>query len=169
MDRVLLLSPLYEPMMTITWRKAICLVTLGKVEIIEEYDRNVRSTSIVIRLPSVVRLINRFRRQRKHVRYSKTNVFARDRWTCQYCGQRKSSDQLTQDHVIPRSRGGKTCWENVVTSCIECNTRKGNRTPEQARMTLRARPYRPDWVPMFVMHLNKEAPDAWKVYCYLSD
>jgi len=170
MDRTLLLSPLYEPMTTISWRKAIVLLTLGKVEIIEEYDdREVRSTSVVIKLPSVVRLIQRFRRQRKHVRYSKLNVFARDRWTCQYCGRRKPIAELTQDHVVPRAQGGKTCWENVVTSCIECNTHKANRTPEQARMTLRSRPHRPDWVPMFMVHVGRDAPDAWKIYCYLTE
>jgi len=167
MERTLLLNPMYEPMTTISWRKAIVLLTLGKVEVIEEYARDVRSTSIVLKLPSVVRLINRFRRQRKHVRYSKQNVFARDRWTCQYCGERKPVSQLTQDHVIPRSHGGKTCWENVVTCCIECNSLKANRTPEEAKMTLRSRPFRPDWVPMFMVQIGRDAPDAWKLYCYI--
>jgi 5-methylcytosine-specific restriction endonuclease McrA len=169
-ERTLLLSPMYEPMTTISWRKAITLLTLGKVEVVEEYSgRSVRSTSIVFRLPSVVRLLNRFRRQRPHVRYSKQNVFARDRWTCQYCGQRRPVSELTVDHVVPRALGGKTAWDNVVTSCMACNSQKANRTPEQARMTLRARPHRPDWVPMMVLRLGGNAPDAWKIYCYFTE
>jgi 5-methylcytosine-specific restriction endonuclease McrA len=153
-------------MATISWRKAIILLTLGKVEVIEAYERHVRSTSVVFKLPCVVRLVTRFRRFQRQVRYSKQNIFARDRWTCQYCGQRRSIDELTQDHVIPRSRGGRTCWENVVTCCVDCNTRKANRTPEQAGMRLRYRPQRPSWLPMFVLHLGKDPPEAWKDYCF---
>jgi len=166
MDRTLLLSPAFEPMTTITWRKAITLLTLGKVEVVETYDRDVRSTSVVFKLPCVVRLLSRFRRFKRQVRYSKQNIFARDRWTCQYCGERRTIDELTQDHVIPRAQGGRTRWENVVTSCVDCNTRKANRTPEQAGMRLRSRPQRPGWLPMFIVHLGKEAPPAWRVYCY---
>jgi 5-methylcytosine-specific restriction endonuclease McrA len=166
MDRTLLLSPAFEPMTTITWRKAITLLTLGKVEVVETYDRDVRSTSVVFKLPCVVRLLSRFRRFKRQVRYSKQNIFARDRWTCQYCGARRTIDELTQDHVVPRAQGGRTCWENVVTSCVDCNTRKANRTPEQAGMRLRSRPQRPGWLPMFIVHLGKEAPPAWRTYCY---
>jgi 5-methylcytosine-specific restriction endonuclease McrA len=169
MERTLLLSSHYEPMMTISWRKAIVLMTLGKVEILEEYDREVRSTSIVVRLPAVVRLINRFRRLKHRVRYSKHNLFARDRWTCQYCGRRKPIQHLTQDHVIPKAQGGKTGWDNVVTSCITCNAKKAGRTPEQARMALRARPYRPETVPLFMFRLGRDAPEAWRLYCYFLD
>jgi 5-methylcytosine-specific restriction endonuclease McrA len=167
MDRTLLLSAMYEPMATISWRRAITMLTLGKVEVIEAYDRQVRSPSIVFKLPAVVRLVNRFRRYRRRVKFSKQNVFARDRWRCQYCGKRKSISQLTLDHVIPRSRGGANDWENVVTSCIECNTRKANRTPAQVGMKLRSRPIRPDWLPMFIVHLGPDAPDVWKAYCFL--
>jgi len=165
-QRTLLLSAAYEPMATISWRKAIVMLTLGKVEVVESYDRDIRSTSVVFKLPCVVRLINRFRRFRPQVRYSKQNIFARDRWTCQYCGERRPISQLTQDHVIPRAQGGKTCWENVVTSCTDCNTLKANRTPEQAGMQLRARPFRPTWLPMFVLHLGTTVPPAWRTYCY---
>lgn len=166
MDRTLLLSPAFEPMTTITWRKAITLLTLGKVEVVETYERDVRSTSVVFKLPCVVRLLSRFRRFQRQVRYSKQNIFARDRWTCQYCGERRTIDELTQDHIVPRAQGGRTCWENVVTSCVDCNTRKANRTPEQAGMRLRSRPQRPGWLPMFIVHLGKEAPPAWRTYCY---
>lgn len=167
MERTLLLSQSYEPMATITWRKAITMLTLGKVEVVETYDdRHVRSTSVVFKLPCVVRLLNRFRRHRPKVRYSKQNVFARDRWRCQYCGERRPTTQLTQDHVVPRAQGGRTTWDNVVTCCIECNARKANRTPEQAGMRLRSRPARPLWLPMFVLNLGDEPPDAWRPYCF---
>ena len=166
MVQTLLLSPSFEPMATISWRKAIILLTLGKVEVVEAYERPVRSPSLMLRLPSVVRLLNRFRRFRRQVRYSKQNIFARDRWTCQYCGERHPVEHLTQDHILPRSRGGKTSWENVVTCCVECNSSKANRTPEQAGMKLRAPPQRPGWLPMFVVHLGVNAPAAWKTYCF---
>lgn len=165
MEKTLLLSSMYEPMATISWRKAITLLTLGKVEVIEAYDRHIRSTSIVIRLPAVVRLVNKFRKFKREVTYSRDNIFARDDWTCQYCGQRKTASALTQDHVIPRSQGGRTCWENVVTCCKICNAKKANRTPEQAGMRLRSRPRRPDWLPLFIIHLGPNPPEVWSEYC----
>jgi 5-methylcytosine-specific restriction endonuclease McrA len=121
---------------------------------------------VVIKLPSVVRLIRRFRRFRREVRYSKQNIFARDQWTCQYCGERRPTNELTQDHVFPRAQGGRTCWENVVTCCTDCNTRKANRTPAQAGMKLISRPRKPAWLPMFVINLGPRVPPAWKDYCY---
>jgi 5-methylcytosine-specific restriction endonuclease McrA len=165
-NRTLLLTAAYEPMATISWQKAIVMLTLGKVEVIEAYDRNIRSTSIVIKLPAVVRLINRFRRYKRKVKYSKQNVFARDRWRCQYCGERGTTKELTQDHVMPRAQGGKTCWENVVTCCVDCNTNKANRTPRQAGMRLRAKPARPQWLPIFVVNIGPRAPEVWKTYCF---
>jgi 5-methylcytosine-specific restriction endonuclease McrA len=166
LNRTLLLSSAYEPMATISWQRAIVMLTLGKVEVIEAYDRDVRSTSIVIKLPAVVRLVNRFRRYKRKVRYSKQNVFARDRWRCQYCGERHPTHELTQDHVIPRAQRGKTHWENVVTCCADCNTRKANRTPHQAGMRLRTKPVRPQWLPIFVVNIGPRAPAVWKNYCF---
>jgi len=166
MERTLLLSQSYEPIATISWQRAICLLMLGKVEIVEEYDRSVRSVSVVFKMPAVVRLVNAFRRHKKGVKFSKQNVFARDRWKCQYCGIKKPATELTYDHVVPRSRGGKTCWENIVTSCSECNSKKGNRTPQQAGMRLKRVPVRPDWVPVFAVQVSRDMPDAWRNYCW---
>lgn len=165
MERTLLLSPMYEPVATISWRKAITLLVLSKVEVMEQYERNVRSATVAIRLPCVVRLIRRFRRQRQRVRFSKQNLFARDRWTCQYCGRRQPVERLTQDHVLPRALGGKTCWENVVTACADCNSRKADRTLEQAGLRLRRAPRRPDWVPLLLLQLGEDAPTSWRTYC----
>lgn len=165
MERTLLLSSGYEPMTTISWQRAICLMTLGKVEVIEEYDAEVHSTSVIFKLPAVVRLVNMFRRPKQRVKYSKQNVFARDRWTCQYCGAKKEIAELTVDHVKPRSQGGITCWENVATACQECNSAKADKTPQQAGMRLKRVPERPDWVPLLTLKVSRErAPEAWQGY-----
>jgi 5-methylcytosine-specific restriction endonuclease McrA len=169
MDQTLLLSQGYEPLATITWQRAICLLTLGKVEVVETYDREIRSVHLVLKMPAVVRLINAFRRSRQSVRFSRQNVLARDRWQCQYCGTRKPAEELTYDHVVPRSQGGQTCWENIVTSCVECNAAKANRTPLQAGLRLLRRPVRPDWIPMVTLRISREAvPKAWQGYWMLS-
>jgi len=101
-----------------------------------------------IRVPRVIVLCGYDRVPRRHVRYSRHNIFARDKYTCQYCGERPHRSELNLDHVIPRTLGGRTTWENVVCSCVECNRRKGGRTPAQARLRLLSRPMRPRWSPM---------------------
>lgn len=167
MERTLLLNQGYEPISVIPWRRAICLMTLGKVEVVETYDRDVRSVRLVFKMPAVVRLLRAVGCFRSQVRFSRQNVLARDRWTCQYCGARRPLQELTYDHVVPRSAGGKTAWENIVTACVECNTRKANRTPEQASMRLRKLPVRPTWVPVFTIEVSRSSmPDAWRDYCY---
>ena len=169
MERTLLLSQSYEPIAAISWQRAIVLSVLEKVEVVEEYDMPVRSPSRVINRPAVVRLVKAFKRHRRRMKFSKQHVFARDRWKCQYCGRRKPISELTYDHVKPRSRGGKTCWENIVTACSGCNSKKADRTPQEARMFPKTSPRRPDWVPSFSMRVAKTAmPDEWKTYCYWS-
>ena len=166
MERTLLLNQEYQPLATISWQRAICLLTLGKVEVVEEYDRDIRSVALVIKMPAVVRLITRFRKIKQRVKFSRQNVLARDRWKCQYCGRKKPTPELTYDHVVPRSQGGKTCWENIVTACQDCNARKANRTPAQAGMRLLSEPRRPTWVPVYVMRLTGSCPDQWASYLY---
>jgi 5-methylcytosine-specific restriction endonuclease McrA len=167
MERTLLLNQGYEPISVISWRRAICLMTLGKVEVVETYDRDIRSVRLVFKMPAVVRLLRAVGRFRTQVKFSRQNVLARDRWTCQYCGARPRTQELTYDHVVPRSRGGKTAWENIVTACVDCNTRKANRTPTQAGMRLRKTPVRPTWVPVFTIEISRTTvPDAWRDYCY---
>lgn len=166
MERTLLLTQGYEPLCTISWQRAISLLTLGKVEVVEEYERDVRSTFLVIKMPAVVRLISAFRRHKKRVKFSRQNILARDRWKCQYCGIKVKTHEMTMDHVIPRSQGGTTCWENIVTSCEPCNARKADRTPEQADMKLRKRPKRPSWVPIFSIQLSGPPPEQWASYIY---
>ena len=93
------------------------------------------------------------------VTFSRRNVFKRDRYTCQYCGKQPGSEELTIDHVVPRSQGGLSTWENCVLACIECNARKANRTPEQAHMPLRKHPVRPHWKPLYAPHSVRI--DSW--------
>jgi hypothetical protein len=105
-----------------------------------------------VKIPRVIVLLGFDGVPKRHVRYSRVNIFARDDFTCQYCGARPHRSELNLDHVVPRSLGGRTTWENVVCSCVDCNRRKGGRTPAQARLCLRRSPARPRWSP--VVHLT---------------
>lgn len=165
--QTLMLSQGYEPIKVVSWQRAITLLSLGKVEVIEEYDREVRSTSIVIKVPAVVRLLNAFRRHKKPVRFSRINIYGRDRFRCQYCGNKITMGTGTYDHVVPKTQGGRTSWTNIVTACEPCNSRKGGRTPVQASMRLRTRPIQPKWVPVMAVQVSQtSAPDAWRDYLY---
>ncbi|RLB41283.1 MAG: HNH endonuclease [Deltaproteobacteria bacterium] len=167
MEHVLLLNITYEPLRIINWKKAITLLLLGKVEVLEEYGREIRSVSFTIKLPSVVRLLRLVKRPKSPVKFSRQNIYARDKYRCQYCGQKFSSEELTYDHVIPRSRGGKTEWENIVTCCVDCNRRKGGRTPSEAGMRLIKKPEKPTWVPALRITIGfREVPQSWRDYLY---
>lgn len=168
MEQTLLLNQGYQPLTTISWQRAICLLSLGKVEVVEEYDRDIRSVYLVIKMPAVVRLITRFCKIKQRVKFSRQNVLGRDRWTCQYCGQKRPIAELTYDHVVPRSQGGKTSWENIVTACRGCNARKADRTPQQAGMRLLCAPRRPRSVPVIMIQLSGSVPDQWASYLYWS-
>jgi 5-methylcytosine-specific restriction endonuclease McrA len=166
--RTLLLNSTYEPLKVISWQRAITLFWLGKVEVIRTYDRDVRSVTFKIRMPAVVRLLRFIRRKRPQISFSRRNLFARDANTCQYCGNKRESSELTYDHVTPRSLGGHTDWQNIVTCCIDCNRRKGGRTPEQAGMRLLRPPRRPEKLPgvLTITIGLHSAPDAWRDFLY---
>lgn len=163
--QTLVLSQGYEPTLVVSWQRAITLLFLGKAEIIESYDRNIKTTSLVIKIPAVVRLLNAFRRHKKPLKFSRINVYGRDEYRCQYCGLKKSFNELTYDHVIPRAQGGSTFWLNVVSACNSCNTYKGNRTPEQAGMKLLKKPVQPVRIHTMAIELSRRTiPDAWLSY-----
>ena len=165
--RTLVLSQAYEPIEIISWQRAFTLMFLGKVEVIEEYDHGVRTASLVFKIPAVVRLLRAFRRHRKPVKFSRVNIYARDRYRCQYCGVKFALADLTYDHVVPRAQGGKTTWTNVVSACVSCNARKGAQTPAQAGMKLLTTPVQPKWVPAVSMRISvRSVPDAWHDYLY---
>ena len=137
----------------------------GKVEILEEYEETIRSVSLSIQMPAVVRLIRAVRRRRPVIRFSRINVMTRDGFTCQYCGVVLPMKQLTYDHVCPRSRGGRTSWENVVTACKRCNHAKGDRTPREAAMPLRKAPVKPVWLPSrSVPSTAGPVPETWRTW-----
>lgn len=139
--RVLVLNASYEPLQVTSIKRAITLLQYGVAEVLEQSRDVVRSPSTVLQVPSVIRLRRYVRRPRAGaVPFNRRNVLRRDHFTCQYCG---SQDDLTLDHVQPRSRGGRHGWDNVVTACRPCNQRKGNLTPEEAGMPLRVPPHAP--------------------------
>lgn len=126
----------YFPLSIWTWQDAVKAVISDRVSVLSEYETEVHSPSFTMALPSVIALRDYIRPSRQPA-FTRFNVFLRDKLTCQYCGTNFSAQDLTFDHVVPRSHGGRTTWENVVTACSPCNLRKGGRTPEQAKMPLR--------------------------------
>jgi 5-methylcytosine-specific restriction endonuclease McrA len=165
--QTLMLDQGYAPIKVIPWQRALRLLTLGKVEVVEEYDREVRTSYLVIKMPAVVRLLRAFRRVKKPVKFSRVNIYGRDGYSCQYCGSKKPIDELTYDHVMPKSRGGRTTWDNIVTACQDCNSRKANRTPVEAGMRLAREPRRPVDQPVIMVAVSKKsAPEAWRDYLY---
>jgi 5-methylcytosine-specific restriction endonuclease McrA len=161
---VLVLNKSYLPVHVTTVRRAFCLLYAGLARAvnaqyetfdyeswsritIERNDETIGLVDRVIKIPRVILLLAYDRVPKRRVRFSRYNIFARDRCTCQYCGRRFSRPELNLDHVIPRAQGGTSTWENVVCSCHECNRRKGGRTPGEARMKLIAQPRKPAWTP----------------------
>ena len=169
MDQTLVLNASFEPLRIVSWQKAITLLFQGKVEVLAVHDREIRGVTVRVQLPSVLRLLRHVRMKRAFadVPFSRANVYARDEHQCQYCGERFSPAQLTFDHVIPVARGGHKGWDNIVTCCIPCNRRKGDRLPEQAAMHLVRRPTRPKAHPHLTLSLGlKTAPASWRDYLY---
>jgi 5-methylcytosine-specific restriction endonuclease McrA len=161
----LVLTPWMSPLMVVPWQAAVTMMFLDKVDVIENYDETIRSPSVTIPMPAVVRLRRPVQDTKKGVKFSRTNLMTRDNYTCQYCGARLPMAKLNYDHVIPRRMGGKTVWENIVTACYPCNARKADRTPEMAGMRLRRKPFRPRSLPVSTVVLtNRQLPTAWVPY-----
>jgi len=157
----LLLNASYEPLKIINWKRALTLLMTGKAEAVENYETEVRSQKKSYVLPAVIRLIKRVRFRRKTLKFSRENVYLRDNHTCHYCGKGFSPKDLTFDHVMPRSRGGRTTWKNIATSCKPCNQAKGDQTPEEAGMSLMNKLYVPRQFSL------KSGSDIWGPYlCY---
>ena len=146
---VLVLNQNYEPLNICRARRAVVLVYRGKAEMLEDGSGFIHSVGQTISVPSVIRLAYMIKRPRPKRRLTRLEVFNRDHYICQYCGE--ESRQLTLDHIIPRYRGGEHTWENVVSACIPCNRHKAGRTPEQAGMRLIRRPSPPgDKLPFYI-------------------
>lgn len=168
MEQTLLLNATYEPVKVIDWQRAMCLLTRGRVEVLETHDREARSVSFTFKIPAVVRLLRYVKiRRSEHVPFTRANIYARDGYQCQYCGEQFQSEDLTFDHVIPVSQGGTKSWDNIVSACVDCNRSKGNRTPEQAGMTLAMPPRRPPSIIALRLSIGlRKAPKSWFEYLY---
>ena len=161
--RVLVLNASYEPINVCTVRRAAVLILKQRAEIIEESERQLHAENLTLPRPVVIRLITyvKIPRDAHRRKITRRAVFARDRWTCQYCGHERSS--LTVDHVVPRSKGGGSSWDNIVTSCAPCNRRKGNHLPHQVGMAPIRKPKAPS--PTIFIHVAAPSiPPAWEQY-----
>ncbi len=161
--RTLVLDMGYQPINTVPFTRALTYVAKGKVDVLENYERSIHPDW---QMPAVVRLTHWIHPHKYRIKFSRQSVIARDKWRCQYCGCRKSASELTFDHVVPKSRGGRTEWENIVMACVDCNATKADRTPAEAGMRLRSKPVRPTWLPTFNMTLQQiqSVPIEWRDY-----
>ena len=165
MERTLLLSAGFEPVRIISWKKAVILTVLEKVDVLEQYNTAIHSPTTRLMLPAVVKLKRMVKPRPRKVKFSRQNLYYRDNYTCQYCQKSQPPAQLTYDHVVPRSRGGKTTWTNIVTACIRCNLKKGNKLPHQVNLHLMTEPREPKWLPAIAPDLSRDAtPDVWGQY-----
>jgi|GEM_PF-62119 len=165
-QRALVLNSSYQPVKMVSWQRALILWFQGKVEVVEYHTEVARSARAEFQIPSVLRL-KRYVNQRRfaRVKFCRENVYRRDNFTCQYCGEHFHPRDLTLDHVVPASRSGRKDWTNMVTACRRCNHRKANRTPLAAGMPLLNEPRVPAWLPPLETASRWESlPESWKVY-----
>jgi len=161
---VLLLNSDFEPLNVCNMRRAMALILLGKAEILEHQESLLMTGSGALQAPSIVKMRYHVRRPLPQLRLSRHSILARDNYTCQYCGC-KGRD-LTLDHVIPRWMGGPQTWDNLVACCRKCNLKKGDKTPQQARMKLRTIPRRPHFIPYISLpsYLKAQQRSEWQFY-----
>jgi 5-methylcytosine-specific restriction endonuclease McrA len=183
---VLVLNRVYQPIHVTSVRRAVSLLYQGVARALDEEFRlfdfetwaelaaaaggdAIHTPTRAIRVPRVIVLVVHVHLPRHRVRFSRINVYARDESTCQYCGRRLPRVELNLDHVVPRSRGGSTSWENVVCSCVPCNLRKGGRTPDEAGMRLLRQPSRPQWTAVFRAAARRAFYRQWVPFLGLVD
>ncbi len=183
--RALVLNRLWQPVNIVCVRRAFNLLVQGHAQAIntvdgsfqtleindwiqfslmnppEDHESCIHTVQFALRIPSVLLLRLFDRVPVKEVRFSRRAIFERDRYQCQYCGRKFSEHELTMDHVIPREHGGRTTWENIVTSCIYCNSEKANRMPHQAGMRLMKKPERPKWKPFATLVAESNPEPDW--------
>jgi 5-methylcytosine-specific restriction endonuclease McrA len=166
--KVLTLSHTYEPLGVISWEKAIHLIFSNKVQTLAEYEQKVSSPTLTMKIPSVIVFKSTKRNKIKSARFSRKNVWVRDEGKCQYCGVHVSPDSYTLDHIIPKTRGGTTNWNNIVTCCSPCNQKKGDKSLQQAGMKLLKPVIKPHFLPYtqnVEFHIDtKHLPDEWKYW-----
>jgi 5-methylcytosine-specific restriction endonuclease McrA len=183
-QQVLVLNRLWQAVNVCTVKRALILLFQGHAEVVlgeagnsyrtynykewhhfsaqEPHPESIHTVSFKLRVPRVILLAVFDRLPKKEVKFTRHNIFERDRNVCQYCGKAFERKDLNLDHVIPRDRGGPTTWENIVCSCVACNTRKANRTPQEAGLHLIRKPKRPKWKPFMQVNLGLHCHDSWK-------
>jgi 5-methylcytosine-specific restriction endonuclease McrA len=183
---VLVLNRSYLPVHVTTVRRAFSLLYQGIARAVNEQyetfdfeswaelsvrtqDDSIGVVGGLIRVPRVILLCAFDRVPKRHVRFSRINIYARDRNTCQYCGRKFPRAEINLDHVIPRSQGGRSTWENVVCSCLDCNRRKGGRTPEQAGLRLVRSPVKPRWTPVTGVLGGRDGYPEWRPFLSIVD
>ena len=189
-QQVLVLNRLWQAVNVCSVRRALSLLFEGHAQVVmgmtdgsfqtfnfnewtdfsrqEPHDESIHSISLRLRIPKVILLLFFDRLPKKEVKFTRHNIFERDQNTCQYCGRVFERKDLNLDHVIPRDRGGPTTWENIVCSCIKCNTHKANRTPYEAGLHLIRKPKRPKWRPFIQVNLGLNYHDSWKHFLDLA-
>ncbi|HID77159.1 MAG TPA: HNH endonuclease [Planctomycetaceae bacterium] len=143
-----------------SWRE----ISELRADVKQANDDWIRAVNFEIQVPRVIRLLFFDRLPKRSFRLNRHSVLARDEHRCQYCGRRYPASQLSMDHVIPRSRGGTTSWDNVVCACLKCNVKKGGRTPQEARMSLQRKPFRPKRSPLLTLKLANPKYEIWKTW-----
>ncbi|HET6922138.1 MAG TPA: HNH endonuclease [Anaeromyxobacteraceae bacterium] len=183
---VLVLNRVYQPVHVTSVRRGICLLYQGVAKAIDEQfqlfdfeswselaaaanEDAIHTVTRRIRIPRVIVLLAYEHLPKARVRFSRFNIYARDDSTCQYCGRRLPRSELNLDHVLPRSRGGSTTWENVVCSCVACNLRKGGRSPDEAGMRLKRAPSRPRWTPVFRSATRRAFYREWMPFLSMAE
>jgi 5-methylcytosine-specific restriction endonuclease McrA len=188
---VLVLNKMFLAVHIISARRAFCLLVKDLAEVVsyeqgqyatydfatwcelsefrrqyfrEEEDDWVRTPSTEIQVPRVIRLLDYDKVPQQSVKFNRRNIFARDNNQCQYCGKKCPTSELSLDHVIPRSQGGPTTWENIVCACVDCNVKKGGRTPRQANMTLIRKPEKPKRSPLLNLKLTQRKYMSWQQF-----
>jgi 5-methylcytosine-specific restriction endonuclease McrA len=188
---VLVLNKLFMAVHIISVRRAFCLLCKDLAEVVSledgqfasytfnswrevseyrarhfrrEDDDWVRTSNSEIQVPRVIRLLSYEKLPRQAVKFNRRNIFARDNNQCQYCGRKFPTTELSLDHVVPRSQGGVSTWENIVCACVACNVRKGGRTPKQAHMSLIRKPEKPKRSPMLNLKLTHRKYESWKTF-----
>ncbi len=184
--RVLVLNRSFVPIEVTSVRRAFCMVYAGVARVVDRqyqtfdfeswcalsvaaHDESIGTVGRLIRVPRVVLLQTYDRLPKKQIRFSRYNIFARDRSTCQYCGRKYAKSELNLDHVIPRALGGKTIWENIVCSCVNCNRKKGGRTPAQAGLKLVKAPGRPHWTQVLNLSSKHASYRDWLPFLNVVD
>jgi 5-methylcytosine-specific restriction endonuclease McrA len=174
-SRVLVLNRSYLPINVTSAKRAFIMIYAGIAKVVDSEFRtfdfqtwadldvqdqheSIGLVNKLIRIPRVIIVVTFDSIPKRQVKFNRYNIFARDNWTCQYCGKHKPKSELNLDHVVPRSLGGMSSWENVVCSCLKCNMKKGGRTPKQANMKLKRRPRKPSWI--------QSLQRAMSVICY---